>query len=209
MKVLVIGGTHGIGLETTKLALERGHEVVVLARRPERMTLAHPALLAFAGDIRDAPAVEAAVRGCAAVCVSIFVGPSFRRLTTASQGTRNTVHAMSSQGLRRLLVVTGIGAGESRGHGGFLYDHLMRSFLLKSVYDDKERQEELARASDLDWTIVRPGFLTNGRARHRYRALTALDGFKAGWISRADVADFILRELETPAHLREAVLLTD
>jgi len=209
VKILVVGGTHGTGLETVKRGLERGHEVTALARRPERLALQHPALRMVAGDIRDERRVSEAMGGQDAVCVSIFVGPSARRITTFSDGIRSVVGAMSGQGVRRLVAVTGIGAGASRGHGGFLYDRLMRPFFLKSVYDDKDREEEIVRASALDWTIVRPAFLNNRTARRRYRVLTDLAGVTAGWISRADVADFLVGEMESPAHVREAVLLTD
>ena len=78
--------------------------------------------------------------------------------------------------MRRLICVTGIGAGDSRGHGGFLYDRVIAPFLLKTIYQDKDRQEALIRASGTDWTMVRPGFLTNGPLTGKYRLLTDLTG---------------------------------
>ncbi|TAK84466.1 MAG: flavin reductase [Betaproteobacteria bacterium] len=125
-----------------------------------------------------------------------------------AKGTARLLEAMKANAVRRLLCVTGIGAGDSRGHGGFLYDRIFFPLLLKSVYADKDRQEALIRAADLDWTIVRPGFLTSGPLTRRYRVLTDLAGVSAGRISRADVAHFMLEELAANRYLRQTPLLT-
>ena len=94
--------------------------------------------------------------------------------------------------MKRLIAVTGLGAGDSRGHGGLLYEQL--SFpCLKRVYDDKDVQEWIIRSSGLDWTIVRPGLLTDRPATGRYRVLTAPKDWRFGVISRADVANFLVR----------------
>jgi hypothetical protein len=95
-----------------------------------------------------------------------------------------------------------------QGHGGFLYDRIIQPLLLKSIYEDKDRQEAQLRASDVDWTIVRPGRLTNGPATGLVRALTNLAGVTAGKVSRKDVAAFIIENLDTPDYRGEAVLLT-
>jgi putative NADH-flavin reductase len=80
--------------------------------------------------------------------------------------------------------------------------------LLKTIYEDKDRQEELVRNSDLEWVVVRPGFLTNKPLTGTYRALTELQGVTAGKISRADVAHFILSEIKEKAYLFKTPLLT-
>jgi len=95
--------------------------------------------------------------------------------------------------------VTGLGAGDSRGHGGFLYDALTFPLLLKRVYDDKDVQEWIIRSSGLDWTIARPGLLTDRPASCRYRILTAPTEWRFGVISRADVADFLVRQIDDRA----------
>ena len=93
------------------------------------------------------------------------------------------------------------GAGNSRGHGGFLYDKIFFPILLKRAYDDKDAQEVMIRQSGLDWTIARPGRLTNGRAEGKYRALTDAKDWGPGSISRADVAAYIIGEIVTPRHI--------
>ena len=108
---------------------------------------------------------------------------------------------------KRLLAVTGLGAGDSRGHGGFLYDALAFPLLLKRVYDDKDAQEQIIKSSVLDWTIVRPGLLTNRPATGRYLVLTTSKDWRFGVISRADVANFIIRQIHDRALIRATPLL--
>jgi uncharacterized protein YbjT (DUF2867 family) len=109
--------------------------------------------------------------------------------------------------VKRLIAVTGLGAGDSRGHGGFLYDAVAFPLLLKRVYDDKDVQEWIIRSSGLDWTIVRPGLLTNRPATGHYRVLTAAEDWRFGVISRGDVADFIVRQVDDRALIGATPLL--
>ena len=103
--------------------------------------------------------------------------------------------------------ITGVGAGDSRGHGGFFYDRIILPLVLKRIYEDKDRQERLLRASEANWTIIRPGVLTNGARTGEYRVLTELVGVTLGHISREDVAHFMRSELERPLHERGIVNL--
>jgi hypothetical protein len=114
---------------------------------------------------------------------------------------------MKAAGVKRLITVTGLGAGDSRGHGGLLYDVVVFPLLLKRVYDDKDVQEWIVRSSGLDWTIVRPGMLTNGPATDNYRVLTAPEDWRFGVISRADVANFLVRLIDDRALIGTTPLL--
>jgi uncharacterized protein YbjT (DUF2867 family) len=109
--------------------------------------------------------------------------------------------------VHRLVCVTGIGAGDSRGHGGGLYDRIVLPLLLNSIYADKDRQEALVRASNVRWTLVRPGFLTNWPGTRRYRVSADLTGVTARKISRADVASYLLREMTTSMDAGRTVLV--
>lgn len=209
LSVLVIGGTSGCGLETVKLALERGHRVTAMSRNPDRAALTHERLDMLAADILDADAVAAAVAGHDAVVVSIGIGPTRKPVSLFSAGARNVLAAMADAGPRRLIVVTGIGAGDSRDHGGFFYDRIFQPLLLNTIYEDKDREEALIRASELDWTIVRPGFLNDDAAERRYRVIQDLTGVMSGSISRADVGHFIVAALESADYGRATVLLTN
>jgi putative NADH-flavin reductase len=208
MNILIVGATRGVGQRLLEQALASGHAVTALARHPQKLAVRHARLRILKGDILDADAVTAAIAGQDAVCCTIGVRTPWEQATVFSEGTRNLLQAMKKTGVRRLLCVTGIGAGNIKGHGGFIYDRIFYPLLLKGVYADKDRQESLIEASDVDWTIVRPGFLTNGPLTGNYRMLTDMTGITAGRISRADVAHFILKELESNRHLRQTPLLT-
>ncbi len=110
---------------------------------------------------------------------------------------------MKAAGVKRLIAVT----GDSRGHGGILYDAVVFPLLLKRVYDDKDVQERIIRSSGLDWTIVRPGLLTNRPETGKYRVLTAPNEWRFGTISRADVADFLIRQIDDRALVGATPLL--
>lgn len=208
MNILIVGATRGIGRQLLDQALASGHNVTALVRNPRRLAMQHERLRVVKGDILDAESVARAMAGQDAVSCTIGVKAPWPPVTVFSEGTRNLLQAMKTTGVRRLMCVTGIGAGDSRGHGGFLYDHLILPFLFGPVYADKDRQEALIKASDVDWTIVRPGFLTNGPLTKNYRVLTDMTGVTAGRISRADVAHFFLKELESRQYLGQTPLLT-
>jgi len=208
MNILIVGATRGIGRQLLEQALASGHAVTALVRNPQRLAIQHERLRVIKGDILDLDSVARAMAGQDAVCCTIGVKAPWFRVTVFSEGTKNLLQAMNKTGVKRLICVTGIGAGDSKGHGGFLYDCIFLPLLLKPIYADKDRQESLIKASDVDWTIVRPGFLTNGPLTKNYRKLTDMTGVTAGWISRADIAHFILEELESKQHLKRTPLLT-
>ncbi len=208
MKILIVGASRGIGRQLLEQALTSGHTVTALVRAPQRLAAQHERLRVVKGDILDPASVALAMDGQDAVCCTIGVKTPWDQPGVFSQGTKNLLQAMKKSGVKRLVCVTGVGAGDSKGHGGFLYDMILRPFLFGPIYPDKDRQESMIKASDVDWTIVRPGFLTNGPLTRTYRALTDLTGITAGWISRADVAHFLLRELEAKRYLRQTPLLT-
>ncbi len=196
--VLVIGASHGIGLETVKRALDAGHRVRAFARGAASIPLDAPTLEKFAGDALDKTRVAAALADTDAVIQSLGAakGPQaiLSGTTLFSRATRILIDAMHENGVGRLVAVTGLGAGDSRGHGSFVYDAILFPLILKRVYDDKDVQEQMIRASGLEWTIARPGLLTSGPSTGQARALADPKDWRAGSISRADVADFLVRE---------------
>jgi uncharacterized protein YbjT (DUF2867 family) len=199
-KLLIIGASRGIGLETVKAALRDGHKVRALARSAASIQIENPDLEKRSGNALDSDTIRNALEGVDVVIQTLGVDISLRAVfeptTLFSRSTRILVDAMKAAGVNRLIAVTGLGAGDSRGHGGILYDAVVFPLLLKRVYDDKGVQEWIIRSSGLDWTIVRPGLLTSGPAAGRYRVLSMPQEWRFGVVSRADVADFLVRQAD-------------
>jgi len=207
MKVLILGATGSIGRHLVPQALAQGHEVTALVRDPSKLEARHERLRIVTGDALDPAAVDAAARGQEAVIFSL--GRSNHRAPTTmfSDATRILIHAMQTAGVRRLVCITGIGAGDSRGHGGFLYDRIIFPWFTKETYADKDRQEALIRESSLDWIIMRPASFTNAPQRGNLRAVTDLNNVTIRSISRADAAAFILEQLRGDRYLCKTPLV--
>jgi len=196
MRILITGATGGTGREIVREALARGYQVNALARSAADAASLIPGADITEGDARDGDAVAKALAGCDAVISALGTKLSLlHEETLLSTATRILINEMQKKEIMRLVCITGIGAGDSHGHGGFLYDHIAQPLLLSSTYRDKDRQEEEIRESGLDWTIVRPTNLKDGPATDKIRALTDLTGFHGGSIARADVARFLISEL--------------
>jgi putative NADH-flavin reductase len=208
--VLIIGASRGIGLETVKAAVQAGLSVRALARSARRMSMDHPKLEKMAGDALEMATVRRALTGVDAVIQSlgVSVGPEiiFKPTRLFSTATRVLVTAMEEAQIKRLICVTGFGAGDSRGYGGFLYSAAFR-LVVGRLYDDKEVQERIVRSSKLDWLIVRPVILTNGPKTNTYRAVVDPRDWARGF-SRADVADFLIKQIDNDAFLRKTPVLT-
>jgi uncharacterized protein YbjT (DUF2867 family) len=209
--VLITGASHGIGLETARAALRAGHSVHALARSAASIPIQDVNLDKVSGNALDRDTIQNALQDVDVVIQTLGVDVSprviFEGTTLFSESTRILVDAMKASGLKRLIAVTGLGAGDSRGRGGLLYDAVVFPLLLKRVYDDKDVQEWIIRSSGLNWTIVRPGLLTNSPATGRCRVLTASKDWRFGVISRADVADFLVRQVDDRALIGATPLL--
>ena len=209
--VLIIGASRGIGLKTVKRALEAGHIVRALARSARRIPVDHPNLTKVSADARDQAAVAGALAGVDAVIQTLGVstGPDmiWKPVRLFSDATRVLIAAMQETGVKRLISVTGFGAGDSRNRGGCVYQTAFNLFL-RRAYDDKDDQEDLIQESGLDWVIARPVILTNGSRTGRYRVLVEPRSWRIGFISRADVADFLVKQIDDDACLGKTPVLT-
>jgi putative NADH-flavin reductase len=210
-KVLVIGASRGVGFETVRAALRAGHSVRAMSRSAAGIPIQDTNLEKVSGDALDRDTIRNALQDVDVVIQTLGVDFAprliFEGTSLFSQSTRVLVDAMKAAGVKRLVSVTGLGAGESRGHGGLLYDAVVFPLLLKRVYDDKDVQEWIIRSSGLDWTIVRPGLLTNRPATGRYRVLTASKDWRFGAISRTDVAGFLVGQVDDRALIGTTPLL--
>lgn len=208
--LLVIGASRGIGLETVRAGLKAGHRVRAFARSAASIDITDERLEKVTGDALNAEDTRRALAGIDAAIQTIGVA-SVQDLifgsTLFSRATRVLVDAMTETGVKRLIAVTGAGAGDSRGRINPLYDHLLFPILLQRIYSDKDVAEDMIRASSLDWTIIRPGLLTNGAHTGRYKLLADAKDWRAGFISRADVADCLIAQVSDTSMIGKKPLL--
>ena len=179
-----------------------------MARSAVGVTVADPKLEIVRGDALNAADVTAALVGVDVVIQTLGVRPGelFRPVTLFSDATRVLIAAMRTQGVQRLIAVTGFGAGESEARIGWLQRVPFQVFLGRA-YQDKSLQERLIVDSGLDWTIVRPGVLTGGARTGHYKVLVEAATWRNGVVSRADVADFLVRQIGDRQYIHQAPVL--
>jgi putative NADH-flavin reductase len=205
VKILNIGATGGTGRILLDKALEQGHQVTALARNPSAVAPRDYRPRVLRGNALDPEAVEAAVAGQDAV-LSVLGTRSRKPTTLFSASAANLVDAMKKHGVRRLVCLTGIGAGDSKGHGGFLYERVLLPFVVKNQYED--RQEEIIRRSGLEWVIVRPARLPNKSAKGEYQVFLSGDSYRATTIPREDVSAFILAQLSEDRYVHQTPVIS-
>ncbi len=203
MKLVIFGATGSIGRQVVEQALEQGHTVTAFARNLAKLDIHHPNLKLVQGDVLDGLAVAAAVQGQDAVVCVLGSGPKLTG-TVRSEGTQQIIHAMKQAGVHRLICQSTLGAGDSWGNLNFYWKTVMFGFLLRNVFTDHQHQEAAVRQSQLDWTIVRPGAFVKGLRTGQYRSgFPTTDKTIKLKISRADVADFIIKQLDSDAYLHQ------
>ncbi|MDQ2625372.1 MAG: SDR family oxidoreductase [Actinomycetota bacterium] len=190
MKIAVIGGSRGTGAELAQQSLAAGNEVVVVSRSGTGPAGART----VAADATSADDLADVATHADVVVVTVGAARGTKRQRTTV--TRAVVEAMSRAGVRRIVVQSSLGAGDSARHMPPVLRGLMR-LVLASALADHEEQEAVVRASGLDWTIVRPSGLTSKPGTGSWRALEAADdGHLGGTIPRADLAAFVLSLLD-------------
>jgi len=196
LRVLVLGATGRTGRELVRQALEQGHQVTVLVRKPKKMKMEHPNLRVVEGNVLNYASVESAMRGQSAVLCALGTKRFFYPNRVLSNGTANILRAMKDCGVPRLICESSLGVGNSVGRLGILGTFLLVPLILPFIFWDKLRQEKLIQESDVDWVIVRPAKLTNAPPRGKYRYGRNVGNYIwTNRIARADVADFMLKQL--------------
>ncbi len=205
MNVIVFGASGKTGQELVRQSLEAGHTVTAYLRNPAKLPVQHERLRVIQGDVFDAPAVIAACAGQEAALVALGGKPTGPQ--PCAPGTLHIVQGLHAHGGRRLVCLTSLGVGDSKGEAGWLFERLLVPLLLRAEMADKNQQEAVVRGSGLEWVIARPGGLTNAPGLHPYRAMPHWTVPGTPRIARSDVAHFMVSQLESDSWLGQAVAL--
>lgn len=217
MKVLVIGATGGTGRATLEELLEGGHEVTAFSRHADtQLEGSSPRLHRIRGDALNPSDVDRAVAGQDAVVVALgvndnplrvqFLHRSKTPVDVCSEGTRHAIEAMKRQNVRRLIVLSAFGVGETREKLPLPWKLAYR-YLIRDQIADKEIQERLVRESGLDWVIVQPVGLTNARPHGGVLASTEGD-VRKHTVTRSDVGHFLARLIDGTRYLHRSVAVS-
>jgi putative NADH-flavin reductase len=204
MQLTIFGASGKTGHHLLEQALARGHTVTVLVRSPGKLHVGHDRVIVVQGDVRDPVRVSQAVAGADAV-ISVLGPASNRPEMAVSQGMDNIVAAMRQHGVRRLIQSAGAGVRDPRDRPTALHAVFggLARLMSPNVVADMEQVVEKVRGSGLDWTVVRVPMLTDAPATGRLR-----EGYVGKAIgprlSRADLADFLLRQVASKTYLQQA-----
>ena len=208
MKLVVFGASRGAGLEVVKQALNAGHTVLAFVRSPSNLQIQHPNLTVFQGDAMDVEAVEKAIAGQEAVVSTLgATRPQVPHMMETS--ARNIVVGMKKHGVRRIVSTTGAGVRQPEDQPK-LIDHLigiLLNLLAREVVMDSAANVKVIQASELDWTVIRFPRLRDGEHTGKYR-VGYVDKDSSSQLSRADGADFVLKELVEKKWVRKLPLVS-
>ena len=209
MKILVLGATGPTGQQVLLQSLAQGHQLTAFVRNPSKLALNDARLQVLNGALPgDAGALESALRGQDAVICCLGLRNALKSGGLMVGAMRVLVPAMERAGVRRLMLMSSNGVGDTHARSPLLA-RIMYRLLLSDIFADKAAGEAIVRASSLEWTIAYPTMLTDGPRTGRYRAGETLELRGMPKISRADVADFLLRDLAARAFVRKGVVLSN
>jgi len=209
MKILIIGGTGKTGRELIQQGLHEGHEITALVRNPLKLKINHPKLFIVKGDVLAPESLIPVVKNQNVIISALGHKRFFIKTSILSRGTKNIIASMEKNQIKRFICITSLGINDSKYKLGLYYTLFTIPIILFFYFRDKSIQEKLILSSNLDWTIIRPGQLTNGKKREIYNhGLNIGHYILTKMISRADVAHFILNLVESKQYHKKAVGIT-
>jgi putative NADH-flavin reductase len=209
MNITIIGASAGIGLETVKRGLNRNHSITTLSRSEIEIE-EKKSLNIILGDATNKADLINSIQHTDAIIVTLGTGRNMKATTLFSDFAKLIVEINREKKMDiPFIFVTGFGAGESKNYVPWMVK-LFLKYLLKDVYADKTKMEEIITYSDLNWTVVRPGRLLDKELTEKYRIENTLfKGINIGGINRADVADFLIKQAEKQIELKKYIALSE
>ncbi len=209
MNITIIGASAGIGLETVKRGLNRNHSITTLSRSEINIE-EKQSLNMILGDAINKADLFKSIQNADALIITLGTGKNMKATTLFSDFAKLILEIHNENKITiPFIFVTGFGAGESKNYVPWLVKMFLK-YLLKDVYADKTKMEELITHSDLNWTVVRPGRLLDKELTEKYRIENKLfKGINIGGINRADVADFLIKQAENQTELKKYIGISE
>jgi putative NADH-flavin reductase len=209
MNITIIGASAGIGLETVKIGLNRNHSITTLSRSEINIE-EKQSLNMILGDAINKADLFKSIQNADALIITLGTGKNMKPTTLFSDFAKLILEIQNENKITiPFIFVTGFGAGESKNYVPWLVKMFLK-YLLKDVYADKTKMEELITHSDLNWTVVRPGRLLDKELTEKYRIENKLfKGINIGGINRADVADFLIKQAENQTELKKYIGISE
>jgi putative NADH-flavin reductase len=210
MRITIFGATGETGKQLVEQALAEGNEVVAFVRNPSKLNITDKNLTILKGELTDDALIENAVRGSDAV-ISVLGPRGGSRNKPLTQGMHNIIEAMKKQGVRRLIISSTLSAKDPNDLPEFRFKALVTfvRVTMHAAYEEIVSVADTVRASNLDWTIVRLTMLNNNHKSGKVRAGYLGRGEVGTWISRADIADFMLKQIQDAKYLRQAPAISN
>jgi putative NADH-flavin reductase len=211
MKVAIIGANGKTGFQTVLKALDLGHEVTAVVRDAKSIRLQHERLQVKLADVRKTASLEAVLAGQEAVISAIGTSSGLNKVVDLySKGTGNIVQAMQKQGVSRLICISSIGIDKERDPNiPFIFQDILFPLVFSNSANDMRAMETAVQESSLNWTVVRPAGLTNRLPKWEYRVAVKPSLPRPFIISRAEVADFMVKALDNKKYFCKIVSLAD
>ena len=209
MNITIIGASGGIGLETVKRGLNRKHSITTLSRSEVKIE-EKGSLKMILGDATNKADLLNSIQHAEAIIVTLGTAKNMKATSLFSDFAKLIVEISKENKIDvPFIFVTGFGAGESKNYVSWIVK-LFLKYMLKDVYADKTKMEEIITGSDLKWTVVRPGRLLDKALTEKYRVENKLfKGINIGGINRADVADFLIKQAESQTELKKYIGISE
>jgi putative NADH-flavin reductase len=207
MKILIFGATGGTGRLLVEQALSLGHLVTAFVRNPAALTSRNKNLNVLVGDVLNQKDVEKAVKNQDVVISALGNKTSnaiWKSNTIISDGVRNIISAMQKEKVKRFLFIASFGVNKNI----FFPEKLFIRIILRNIFADIPKQEKLIKESGLDWTIVHPARLVNTPWTGKYKMGEDLSIGLSSKIARADVADFLLKTINSKTSINKTVTIS-
>jgi putative NADH-flavin reductase len=206
MNVAIFGATGRTGRRIVGRALDNGHRVTAVGRTPSKLDVSHDCLAVEQGDVKNSDSFADALQGQDAVVSAVGKESVLRHVSLYSEGITNIIRAMNEHSVSRLIAISSGGTYPGRDpNNSLFYELVIKRVFLRRVYADMNRMEDIIKATDLDWTIVRPSGLSEDEGTGNYRAKAGYSVPVSSTTTRDDLAEFIVEELDSEQFLQEGV----